>query len=186
MLAAAAGAVTQLGPVGPVVAEPVARLPHLVQPELLIPAAAAVAVGLAAILAAARAVRELLSCVTQNFILMQPAPQGHLPTLLPAAIRFTNGPDLAQSLSEVPMAHFAEIDDANTVLRVIVLANVDCCDASGIEREELGAAFCNALLGGRWVQTSYNANFRQNYAGIGYKYDEILDVFVAPSSLTSG
>ncbi len=40
-------------------------------------------------------------------------------------------------------------------------------------------------LGGRWVQTSYNANFRKNFAGIGYTYDEELDAFIAPKPYES-
>ena len=76
------------------------------------------------------------------------------------------------------MAHFAELDDNNIVLRVIVVDNKDTLDESGQESESVGAAFCNNLLGGRWKQTSYNANFRLNYAGIGYRYDEEQDAFL--------
>jgi hypothetical protein len=76
------------------------------------------------------------------------------------------------------MAHFAELDDSNVVVRVIVVNNEDCLDQNGIESEAVGAAFCNRLLGGRWVQTSYNGNFRRQYAGTGFLYHELLDVFV--------
>ena len=69
------------------------------------------------------------------------------------------------------MAHFAEIDSTNTVLRVIVVAD---------EHEANGAEWCNNLLGGTWVQTSYNNNIRKQYAGIGYTYDPVNDVFIAP------
>ena len=65
------------------------------------------------------------------------------------------------------MAHFAELDSNNVVLRVIVVDNKDTADAAGVEKEHIGAAFCERLLGGRWVQTSYNGNKRKNYAGIG-------------------
>ncbi len=75
------------------------------------------------------------------------------------------------------MAHFAEIDSNNVVLRVIVVANKDTADANGNEVESIGVAFCQRLLGGNWVQTSYNANFRKNYAGIGYVYYEDIDAF---------
>lgn len=80
------------------------------------------------------------------------------------------------------MAHFAQLDDSNTVLRVIVVGNDCCLDDHGNESEEVGAAFCRALFGSetRWIQTSYNANFRGLFAGIGYWYDDAHDVFVMP------
>ena len=78
------------------------------------------------------------------------------------------------------MAHFAELDENNIVLRVIVVSNADTSDANGVEKEYIGAAFCERLLGGRWVQTSYNGNFRKNYAGVGHFYDEELDAFIEP------
>ena len=78
------------------------------------------------------------------------------------------------------MAHFAEIDENNVVLRVIVVHNNDTHDVDGVEDEALGQAFCTNLLGGNWKQTSYNGNFRGRYAGIGYTYDAQLDEFIAP------
>jgi len=83
------------------------------------------------------------------------------------------------------MAHFAEIDSNNVVLRVIVVDNKDTSDAAGIEKEHIGAAFCERLFGGTWKQTSYNGNFRKNYAGIGYTYDSVLDAFVPPQPYPS-
>lgn len=83
------------------------------------------------------------------------------------------------------MAHFAEIDENNIVLRVIVVNNNDCLDADGNESESVGIAFCKSLLGGEWLQTSYNANFRKNYAGIGFRYDETLDAFISPKPYDS-
>lgn len=77
------------------------------------------------------------------------------------------------------MAHFAQLDENNTVLRVIVVNNGDCLDADGQESEAVGTTFCESLLGGRWVQTSYNANFRGKYAGIGDLYDSVADEFVS-------
>lgn len=77
------------------------------------------------------------------------------------------------------MAHFAEIDQDGRVLRVIVVANKDTSDEDGNEVEQIGKDFCNSLLGGNWIQTSYNANFRGKYAGIGDTYDPVLDVFVS-------
>ena len=70
------------------------------------------------------------------------------------------------------MAHFANLDANNIVEQVIVVANQDTADSSGIESEAIGAAFCQSLMGASttWKQTSYNGNFRGNYAGIGYTY----------------
>jgi hypothetical protein len=79
------------------------------------------------------------------------------------------------------MAHFAELNSNKVVLRVIVVANEDTSDAYGTEKEYIGAAFCERVLGGTWKQTSYNGNFRGKYAGIGDTYDEVNDVFVAPA-----
>lgn len=83
------------------------------------------------------------------------------------------------------MAHFAELDDTNTVLRVIVISN-DVCGEPTLDfpdTEKLGRAFiANTLkLGGTWKQTSYHGNFRGKYAGIGDRYDAVNDVFVTPT-----
>ncbi len=83
------------------------------------------------------------------------------------------------------MAHFAEIDSNNIVLRVIVVTNKDTADANGVENESIGVAFCEQLLGGTWKQTSYNGNMRKNYAGIGYTYRADIDAFVPPQPYPS-
>ena len=83
------------------------------------------------------------------------------------------------------MAHFAEIDANNVVLRVVVIGNADTADANGVEKEHIGAAFCERLFGGTWKQTSYNGNKRKRYAGIGYTFNEALDAFVAPKPFPS-
>jgi len=83
------------------------------------------------------------------------------------------------------MAHFAHIDENNIVTQVIVVDNKDCSDAAGVEKEYIGAAFCERLFGGTWKQTSYNGNLRKNYAGIGYTYDANLDAFVPPKPFPS-
>jgi hypothetical protein len=83
------------------------------------------------------------------------------------------------------MAHFAELDGNNVVLRVIVVDNKDTADAYGVEKEHIGAAFCERVLGGTWKQTSYNGNMRKNYAGIGYTYHEDIDAFAAPQPYPS-
>lgn len=76
------------------------------------------------------------------------------------------------------MAHFAEIDENNIVLRVIVVDNEKCLDENGEESEEIGAFFCHQLLGGRWVQTSYSGRVRGKYAGVGDFYNNIQDLFI--------
>ena len=70
------------------------------------------------------------------------------------------------------MAHFAQLDENNVVTQVIVVGNSDTADVNGVESENIGVAFCQSLLGAEtnWKQTSYNANMRGNYAGIGMKY----------------
>jgi len=71
------------------------------------------------------------------------------------------------------MAHFAELDDNNIVMRVLVVPD---------EQEHRGQDFLadDLKLGGRWLQTSYNHRIRKNYAGIGYTYDETRDAFIPP------
>ena len=83
------------------------------------------------------------------------------------------------------MAHFAQLNEENLVTQVIVVANQDTADQDGVENEAIGIAFCKELLGGNWKQTSYNGKIRKNYAGIGYKYDEALDAFIAPQPYPS-
>jgi hypothetical protein len=79
------------------------------------------------------------------------------------------------------MAHFAQLDDDNVVLQVIVVNNSDCLDENGSESEAVGVAFCQSLFPNtRWKQTSYNGNMRFNYAGIGYQYDPIRNAFIPP------
>ena len=68
------------------------------------------------------------------------------------------------------MSHWAEIDENNIVIRVLVGDN---------NLADEGQAFMESL-GGTWIKTSYNGNIRFNYAGIGYTYDEVRDAFIAP------
>ena len=70
------------------------------------------------------------------------------------------------------MAHFAQLDDKNIVTRVIVVGNDDITDINGDEVESIGIAFCQKLVGAdtNWKKTSYNSNFRGNYAGLGATY----------------
>jgi hypothetical protein len=83
------------------------------------------------------------------------------------------------------MAHFAEIGTDNKVLQVIVVHNNELLDENGVEQESNGAAFCHNLFGGVWMQTSYNATFRKNFAGIGYTYRADIDAFVSPQPYPS-
>ena len=82
------------------------------------------------------------------------------------------------------MAHFVKLEN-NVVVQGIVVSNKDTADEQGIEKEEIGIAFCSNLLGGTWKQTSYNGRIRKNYAGIGYTYDETLDAFIPPKPFDS-
>jgi len=78
------------------------------------------------------------------------------------------------------MAHFARVEDG-IVREVIVVGNDDCAGGEFPASEAAGQAFINSIgLNGTWMQTSYNGNFRGAYAGIGYTYDSVNDVFVAP------
>jgi hypothetical protein len=83
------------------------------------------------------------------------------------------------------MAHFCQLDENNVVTQVIVVDNKDCADATGVEKESIGVAFCERLFGGTWKQTSYNGNFRKNYAGLGYTYNSDIDAFVPPKPFAS-
>ena len=83
------------------------------------------------------------------------------------------------------MAHFCQLDENNVVTQVIVVDNKDCADASGVEKEYIGAAFCERLFGGTWKQTSYNGTFRKNYAGIGFTYNADIDAFVPSKPFNS-
>jgi hypothetical protein len=80
------------------------------------------------------------------------------------------------------MAHFAELDANGIVLQVIVVGNEMILDANGNESEELGIAYCRSLFGQntQWIQTSYNGNFRKNFAGVRATYDANRDAFLPP------
>ena len=76
------------------------------------------------------------------------------------------------------MAHFARIDENNIVQEVLVVDNSLEHRGEDFLANELG-------LGGRWIQTSYNSNFRKQYAGYGFYYDETKDIFVSPQTYPS-
>ena len=80
------------------------------------------------------------------------------------------------------MAHFAELDNNNVVLRVVVVGN-DCVPS---DEHIDGETWCiNFFKGGTWKQTSYNNNFRKQYAGINYTYDAAKNKFISPQPYTS-
>ena len=81
------------------------------------------------------------------------------------------------------MAHFVQIDNGIVVNAIVVNNNELMVD--GVESEQKGIEFCQSLLGGTWLKTSYNNNIRKQYAGIGFTYDEIADVFIAPQPFPS-
>jgi len=77
------------------------------------------------------------------------------------------------------MAHFARLNETNEVIRVHVLNNEVITDGDGVEQEQLGIDFLTELYGaGNYIQTSYNNNFRKQYAGIGFTYDAAKDKFI--------
>jgi hypothetical protein len=87
------------------------------------------------------------------------------------------------------MAHFAEIDSNNKVIRVVVACNQDITNNGGELSEQAAKHFETVIplssLGIKWIQTSYNNNFRNKYAGIGDTYDFIKDKFISPQPYPS-
>ena len=87
------------------------------------------------------------------------------------------------------MAHFAELNSSNEVLQVIVISNDDV-DANGGDESTQAETFVATIVpygtgGVAWKQTSYNNNFRKQYAGIGYSYDSSKDKFITPQPYPS-
>lgn len=85
------------------------------------------------------------------------------------------------------MAHFAELNDSNIVVTVNVLNNEVINNLPFPDSEPIGIEFFTEWSGGysNWRQTSYNGNFRKNYAIIGGIYDPIRDAFIAPQPYPS-
>jgi len=87
------------------------------------------------------------------------------------------------------MAHFAEIDLNNIVLRVNRACNQDIANNGGEQSEQAAQHFATvsplSQNGIKWIQTSYNNNFRKQYAGIGYTYDSVKDKFISPQPYSS-
>ena len=87
------------------------------------------------------------------------------------------------------MAHFASLDINNKVLQVVVISNEDV-DANGGDQSAEAETFVATIVpfvpfGGAWKQTSYNNNFRKQYAGIGFSYDATKDKFIEPQPYSS-
>ena len=87
------------------------------------------------------------------------------------------------------MAHFAELNSSNEVLQVVVISNTDV-DANGGDESSQAETFVASLVpyrtgGASWKQTSFNGNFRKQYAGIGHLYNPSLDKFTLPKPYTS-
>lgn len=87
------------------------------------------------------------------------------------------------------MAHFAELDSNNKVLRVVVACNQDIANNGGEQSEQAAEHFktiCPFSKNGiKWVQTSYNNNFRKQFSGIGFFYDSIKDKFISQQPFAS-
>jgi len=87
------------------------------------------------------------------------------------------------------MAHFAELDSNNIVLRVVKACNQDIANNGGEQSEQAAENFkkvCPFSLNGvKWLQTSYNNNFRKQYAGIGYTFDSTKNKFISPQPFAS-
>jgi hypothetical protein len=87
------------------------------------------------------------------------------------------------------MAHFAEIDLNNIVLRVNKACDIDIANNGGEQSEQAAEHFATVSPlsenGVKWVQTSYNHNFRKQYAGIGFIYDANKDKFITPQPFAS-
>jgi hypothetical protein len=82
------------------------------------------------------------------------------------------------------MAHFAQLDENNVVIDIQRVHNNELL-VDGIESEAKGIEFLQSLLGGKWIQTSYNNNIRLRYASIGGTYDATRDIFINPKPFPS-
>ena len=84
------------------------------------------------------------------------------------------------------MAHFAELDENNVVLRVVVVGNDINTAAGPLGENDMhvdGETWCGKFFKtetNTWKQTSYNNNFRKQYAGKGCTYDAEKDIFISP------
>jgi hypothetical protein len=85
------------------------------------------------------------------------------------------------------MANFAQLDENNLVIQIIVISDDICGDYPFPDSEPLGQAYCQEIFGPEttWKQTSYNGSFRYNYAGVGFLYEDDADAFIPPKTFPS-
>tara|TARA_Y100000389_G_C17309226_1_gene437086 strand:- start:104 stop:472 length:369 start_codon:yes stop_codon:yes gene_type:complete len=84
------------------------------------------------------------------------------------------------------MAHFAKLNENNIVTEVVVVNNDILLEVDETESENKGKTFLNLVFGtSNWVKTSYNGNFRKQFAGVGYTYDSNNNVFISPKPFES-
>tara|TARA_B100001093_G_scaffold518045_1_gene601525 strand:- start:6336 stop:6710 length:375 start_codon:yes stop_codon:yes gene_type:complete len=85
------------------------------------------------------------------------------------------------------MAHFVRLDKNNIVVETIVVSNSVILDKNGQENEQLGIQWLKNFRGGQgtWRKTSYSGKEREKFAGIGYKYDTINDIYTPPKPFDS-
>lgn len=84
------------------------------------------------------------------------------------------------------MAHFAQLNEVNSVVGIQVVNDSVITDSDDVEQENLGIDFLSTIHnGGWWKQTSYNSTFRKNFAGVGFTYDSGRDAFIAPKPYPS-
>jgi hypothetical protein len=85
------------------------------------------------------------------------------------------------------MAHFARLDNNNNVVHIHVVDNENLLDENGVEQESVGIAYLQQVHGvsHNWKQCSYNGRIRKSYPGVGWKYDDVNDIFIAPQPFSS-
>ena len=83
------------------------------------------------------------------------------------------------------MAHFAQL--SGSIVQQVIVVNNDVITSGSQEVEQLGIDFCKSIVGSdtEWKQTSYNNQFRGNFAGTGFTYDSTLDAFLPPKPYNS-
>ena len=88
------------------------------------------------------------------------------------------------------MAHFARLNDNNSVVHIHVVDNENLLDENGVEQEAIGIQYLQNLYGGtfgtdKWIQCSYSNRIRKQYPGLGHVYLEDADVFIHPQPYAS-
>lgn len=86
------------------------------------------------------------------------------------------------------MEYFAQLDENNIVLQVILVSSDDIKDSNGNVSEEIGIFLCKQLVNNqtlRWKRTCFEGSFRGRFGNVGYTYDENLDIFIEPQPFPS-